>query len=222
MTTQQGWVKLHRQILEWEWFEDPNTFRLFMYLLLKANHKDRKFKGQMVYQGQLLTGRDLLAKDTGLSVQKVRTALNNLKSTNEITIESSSKGTIIQIVNYKKYQEQPTKQPTSNQQVTTNKNVKNVKEDRRHLFSKWLEYRRSIKHPIDNDLTLEKLEKRFNSESLHCLEFTINNSIENNWRGLFWDKYEENNRKGQPLKKGSYEYNVELGAGLIDVNGYKL
>jgi hypothetical protein len=37
-----GWIKIHRSILEWEWYEDTNTFRLFMHLILKANHKDRK------------------------------------------------------------------------------------------------------------------------------------------------------------------------------------
>jgi len=123
-----GWIKLHRQILNWEWYSDNNAFRVFMHLLLKANHKDRRFKGIELKAGSVVTSRDILAIETGLSVQQIRTSLDKLKLTNEITSETSSKGTIIQLVNYQKYQiatsEATAEQPKNNQQVTTNKNVK--------------------------------------------------------------------------------------------------
>jgi hypothetical protein len=123
-----GWIKLHRQILNWEWYSDNNAFRVFMHLLLKANHKDRRFKGIELKAGSVVTSRDILAIETGLSVQQIRTSLDKLKLTNEITSETSSKGTIIQLVNYEKYQiatsEATAEQPKNNQQVTTNKNVK--------------------------------------------------------------------------------------------------
>ena len=128
-----GWIKIHRSILEWEWYEDTNTFRLFMHLILKANHKDRNYKGKLIKRGSLVTGRELLSVETGLSIQQIRTCLERLKSTNEITIKSSSKGTEIQVVKYNEYQlvtnDVTNKQPTSNQQVTTNKNVKNEKKE---------------------------------------------------------------------------------------------
>lgn len=127
----EGWIKLHRRFLEWEWYDDNNTKILFLHLLLKANHKDKKYRGQIVRRGSLLTGRELLSKETGLSVMQVRTSLTKLKSTNEIAIKSSSQGTEIQVVKYNDYQvvtsELTNEQPTSNQRVTTNKNVKNDK-----------------------------------------------------------------------------------------------
>ena len=130
---QQGWIKIHRQLLEWEWYDDLNTFRLFIHLLLKANHKAKKYRGMELKAGSILTGRDLLSFETGLSVMQVRTSLTKLKTTNEITIKTNSQGTIIQLVNFTKYQivtnDLTNKQPTSNQRVTTNKNVKNVKND---------------------------------------------------------------------------------------------
>lgn len=129
-----GWIKIHRKILDWEWYNDTNTFRLFMHLILKANHKDKKYRGILVKAGSFLTGRELLSIETGLSIQQVRTCLERLKSTNEITINSSRQGTIIQIVKYKDYQittnEITTNQPQDNQQVTTNKNIKNEKEEK--------------------------------------------------------------------------------------------
>jgi len=123
-----GWIKIHRQILDWEWYSDNNAFRIFMHLILKANHKEKRYKGIELNCGSVITSRDILSLETGLSVQQIRTALDKLKSTNEITIETSSKGTIIQVVNYAKYQlstsESTNEQPTNNQQVTTNKNEK--------------------------------------------------------------------------------------------------
>ena len=44
-----GWISLHRKTLEWEWFDDHNTFRIFVTLLLIANHKDKKWKGEWVF-----------------------------------------------------------------------------------------------------------------------------------------------------------------------------
>jgi hypothetical protein len=145
MINQHGWIKLHRQILEWEWYSDNNCFRLFLHLLLKANHKEKRFKGIELKVGSIVTSRDLLARETGLSSQQIRTALNKLISTNEITSETSSQGTILQIVSYEKYQvptnEITNEQPTSNQRVTTNKNIKKEKKEIYiPEFNEFLEY----------------------------------------------------------------------------------
>ena len=137
-----GWIKLHRKITDWEWFEDKNTFIVFITLLLMANHKEKKYKGIVVKIGTIVTGRDILARQTKLSVQQIRTALNKLKLTNEVTIETSSQGTVIEIVNYKKYQlitnEITIEQPINNHQTTTNNNVnkdnKNIYRHFGHLF----------------------------------------------------------------------------------------
>jgi hypothetical protein len=127
----QGWIKIHRQLLEWEWYDDINVTRLFLHILLKANHKSKNYKGEIVKVGEHLTSRDILSKETGLTIRQVRTALTKLKTTNELTIKSSSQGTKIQVVNYEKYQvttnELTTKRPATDQQTTTNKNVKNEK-----------------------------------------------------------------------------------------------
>jgi hypothetical protein len=186
-----GWIKIHRKILEWEWYDDANTFRLFVHLLLKANHKDKNYKGQLVKVGSLLTGRELLSQQTGLSVRQVRTCLERLKSTNEVTIKSSKQGTIIEVVKYKNYQvttnETTTCRPTSDQQTTTNKNVKNEKEV---MLDEWIEYRKQIKKPIRQS-TIGLLKKEMDSYSNDKCRFVINLSITNGWQGLFWDRYIE-------------------------------
>ncbi len=127
----QGWIKIHRQLLEWEWYDDINVTRLFLHILLKANHKSKNYKGELIQIGEHLTSREILANETGLTIRQVRTALTKLKTTNEVTIKSSSQGTKIQVVNYEKYQvttnEVTAKRPASDQQTTSNKNDKNEK-----------------------------------------------------------------------------------------------
>jgi len=134
-----GWIKLHRSLLDWEWYDDINVMRVFLHCLLMANHKDKKYRGSVVERGSFLTGRDTLASQTGLTVQQIRTSLNKLKSTNELTIKSSKQGTVIQVVSYDKYQEvtneSTTHQPDSNQIVTTNKKNKNKKNEKKNTLA---------------------------------------------------------------------------------------
>lgn len=124
-----GYIKIFRSILEWEWWDDPNTFRLFIYLLLNANWKESKYHGEYVSRGSLVVGLKSLSQTLGMSVQSLRTSLSHLKSTGEITIKSTNKFSVVTIVNWEKYQgmdgeanKQINKQLTNNQQ-TTNKQL---------------------------------------------------------------------------------------------------
>lgn len=138
-----GYIKLDRKILKWGWYDDANTFRLFVHLLLTANYVDSEYRGRVIKRGQLAVGRNQLSNQLNISVQAVRTALNHLISTNEITIETNPQGSIITIKNYDKYQKPTNKstdnQPTTNQQLTngaTNKSttskeyIRNNKKDK--------------------------------------------------------------------------------------------
>lgn len=119
--------------MQWGWYEDHSTCRLFIHLLLKANHSDSIHMGVTIKAGQHKTGRKILSRETGLSEQQIRTSLNKLKSTSDITITPKTKYSIITITNWDDYQsfyEPPTSkttnnQPTINQQVTTNNNDNN-------------------------------------------------------------------------------------------------
>jgi len=82
--TDQGWVKVHRKLLDWPWFKYPATAHLWQYCLLRANHKAATVAaaGQEVHlePGQFIFGRAKAAADTGLSPKQVRTALAHLLS----------------------------------------------------------------------------------------------------------------------------------------------
>ena len=99
-----GYIRIHRKILEWGWFKNSKTFHLFLYLLLNANYKDSKFMGYKIKRGDVIFGRLKTAENTGISERSIRTALNHLKSTSEVTIKTTNKFSIITVCNYEKYQ----------------------------------------------------------------------------------------------------------------------
>lgn len=99
-----GFIQLHRQLLEWEWYTDQKTFKLFLHCLLKANHKEQNWRGQTIKRGQFITSLQHLSNETGLSVKQVRTALSNLIKTGELGKQSTSINTLITVTCYDKYQ----------------------------------------------------------------------------------------------------------------------
>lgn len=140
----EGWIKLYRKFKDWEWYNISEMVQLFIHLLLNANREPGEWRGIIIERGQLITGRKILSENTGIPEQTVRTCLNRLKSTNEITIKVTNKYSIITICNYEDYQngsgttnqqisqqtnqQLTNNQPTTNQQLTTNKNNKEEKE----------------------------------------------------------------------------------------------
>ena len=100
----QGYIKLYRKIVNWEWAKDIKTFRLFIQLLLDANKDTGLWRGVKTERGELITSLGYLSDATGLTVNEVRTALSHLQKTGEITVQSTKFYTLIHIVNYGIYQ----------------------------------------------------------------------------------------------------------------------
>lgn len=144
----EGYIKLYRKFTTWEWYDDINTSRLFLHLLMTVNWQDKKWRGIAIKKGSRITSISKLAEETKLSPRQVRTALSNLISTNEITKETTNKFTLISVVKYADYQcteytsdkqidnrydKQTDKQATnerqtSDNQTTTTKEIKELKE----------------------------------------------------------------------------------------------
>ena len=107
MNEDKGYVKVYRSLLDWEWWHDINVHRLFSYILLKANWKDKRWQGVEIKRGEFVTSLDKLSKDTDLTTSQVRTALEKLQSSGEVIAKSGqgSKHTIIRVCKYEDYQE---------------------------------------------------------------------------------------------------------------------
>ncbi len=131
----QGYIKLHRKLLNNPIFKNYKLLQTFLYCTLSASHKEHELLvGESLVKllpGQLVTGRKAISSGTGLSEQNVRTALVTLQKLSILTIKPTTKYSIISISNWDAHQldnQQPTNsQPTTNQPLTTNKNVNNGK-----------------------------------------------------------------------------------------------
>ena len=128
MAATGGFIQLHRKIVEWEWYKNTNTFRVFLHCLLMANFTDGRFEGVEVKRGQFVSSLPNLAKQTLLSIQQVRTALDHLKSTGEITDKAYAKFRVITVVKYDMYQQdnrQNNSQSTGYQQASNRQSTGN-------------------------------------------------------------------------------------------------
>jgi hypothetical protein len=159
-----GWIKIHRQILEWEWYSDMNVRVLFLHLILKANHKPKRHKGVLIEAGCLVTSRDLLSLETGLTSRQIRGALDKLKMTNEVSIKTSTQGTYIQLVKYKDYQlvpsDLPSKRPTSARQMPTNKKERKKEEKEERDFSDEKRVPELLFNSVENSSAIDQLDRK--------------------------------------------------------------
>ena len=135
-----GFILLHRKIIkEWEWYSNINDRLVFIHCLLSANWEDGWFEGIKIPRGSFVSGRKKLSKEIGISEQQLRTSIKHLKSTNNLTIKTYNKFSIITINNYGKYQvnNQQFNQQSTNNQPTSNHNIiKNNKEINKESISK--------------------------------------------------------------------------------------
>ena len=135
MADKSTFIKLDRNITKWRWYKNANTFRVFIHLLIEANVVPYEFENITIKRGELATSYDKIANTLNLTNQQVRTAIQHLKSTGEITVKRYPKFQVISIVGYNYYQDKSTvNQQSNNSQITVNqqqyKNIKNNKEDK--------------------------------------------------------------------------------------------
>lgn len=100
----EGWISLYRKFLDWEWYEDNNAKSLFIHCLLKANNKQKEWRGIVIKRGQFFTSIKSLSDELKLSDKQIRIALSKLKKTQEIQTVGASNGTMITICKYDSYQ----------------------------------------------------------------------------------------------------------------------
>lgn len=100
-----GWIKLHRKLLEWEWFDDPSVLKIWLWLLFSVNHETKRWRGMVIKQGQRLTSIRQICVALRMGPETVIKSLDKLKRTGEIKISSEgNNGSLITIVKYSDYQ----------------------------------------------------------------------------------------------------------------------
>lgn len=177
----KGFIALFRQFLKWEWFTDVNTCHFFQYCLLRANPKTITWRGQKIKRGQFISSLNTMSKETGLTVMQIRTCINKLKMTGEITNETTNQNSIITIKNYNEYQ-------SNNKRITrdltheiTNGNTSESKQ---------------TSEPITNEIT-HKLTTNNNidiySNSNNIISLSLNKKVSKEEREILKNYVKQNN-----------------------------
>lgn len=110
-----------RKLLSWQWFDKSEMVHLWLYLLLTANIKPKKWHGMTIERGQVVVSVKGISEHLRLSVWQVRNGLERLKETGEITTETTNKYTVVTICNYCGYQDYIPTNPQTNHNQTANK-----------------------------------------------------------------------------------------------------
>lgn len=117
-----NYIKLFRKFKKWGWYSDPNTKAVFIHLLLSASWQDTEFLGHKIHAGECVFGRKKAAQELGLSERQVRTALDHLRKSGEIsTTKTTNRFSIIKIEKWSFYQGRETESDHQNDQASTSK-----------------------------------------------------------------------------------------------------
>lgn len=158
-----GYVKIYRKLRKWGWYGVPSVKDTFLHLLITAAFTPYEYKGITIERGAAIFSLDRLSAELGFSVQQIRTAIQKLKKTGEITVWTNRQFSVATIINYDDYQEdQADNTRITNVQQTNNKRLTNVQQTDntiKEYIKEELKKERSIKERygvLDNVLLTEK------------------------------------------------------------------
>jgi len=221
----KGYIKLHRSILDWEWYRDKNTKNVFIHLLLNACFDKCKFMGVSVKKGQYITSLTRLSKDLDIPIRQLRTSLKRLQRTGEITTDATNKYTLITIANYSSYQveESVQKKPVTIYPTNNDKYHKECLSN-----SIWIE-QVCMNQSIDKDILHSAL-KKFHEHLSMTSDFK-RNMREYKTHFINWIKYNKKEVqntggiykwkwKGQALKSGT-KRQLEKDKTIFDKPGFE-
>lgn len=220
----EGWIKMFRKSIDSAVFCNANLWQVWCYCLMRANHEsNHKFlwngEEKTLQPGQFITGRFKGAKDCKMSPSTFRDQLAKLQKLKNLDITSDNKNSIITIVKWTSYQGSELKpdttsdiNPTSTRHIQECKNERKDKADSfyfeflpkeldtlefRTVWTIWIKYQKEKKNTITQSTAKIQFGKlvKFKGQGMNPIE-VINESIGNNWQGLFPLKQEK--RKEQP------------------------
>jgi hypothetical protein len=162
-----GWIKLHRSLIKWEWYDDDRAVKLLLHLNLTVNIEDKSWKGIMILAGSRVSSWEHLAIELKWSIQQVRTTMQKLESSGEVSRFITNKYQTITLIKWEKMQEtadssnrqsnSQTNRPTTDKPTTTKEynNTKNnisIKGSGKILFanSKWNDYKEVRENLLKN------------------------------------------------------------------------
>jgi len=183
-----GFVKLSKQVLEWQWYNDPNVARLYFHILLKANFKENNWRGIEIKIGEFVTSIDKLHIELNISIQTIRTALKKLERTGYIERRPTNQFTLIKLLDSDVF---------TKEFFISNKPRSNIKTNSEHLSN--------------NQITTTNKENTLKQKiDVFKAELYKHNKYSNEILDSFFDYWtEENKQTGRPRFEDEKFWNFE-------------
>lgn len=176
----ETWIKLYRKLLVSPIFENEKALKVWIWCMLKATHikRDQLVGKQIVHleKGQFVTGRKKASDELRMKDRTVYDYFKLLEELHMISINSNNKFSVITVEKWEEYQgikQQDNNETTTNQQqINTNKNVKNIylylfnkyKVENRRSFSEYMKKTKELREDEKWDLLTKEEQTRLMSE----------------------------------------------------------
>lgn len=166
----KGWIKLHRSLLDWEWYDDHNATRLLVHLLISVNYEEKKWKGIIIPKGSIICSWSNLADAVGFTEMQCRTAMKKLEKSGEVTRKVTNKYQLVSLSKWEKFQldcndvtdKASVKQQTDNRQITTTKEYKENKEINNYpTIDEFVSYAQKKASTLQITLDIQKVKTKY-------------------------------------------------------------
>ena len=98
-----GYIMLDRELVNWPLFYDDAAWKLFTYLLMRANYTTRQWGTNEVQKGELVTSYQHLADALHKSRDEIKRLLKKLKDIHEVETIRVGNALLLRMPNYLKY-----------------------------------------------------------------------------------------------------------------------
>jgi hypothetical protein len=99
-----GYIKIYRDIRDWEWFTSNSHYVLFTKILYIVNYEDKKWQNLTIKRGQFVSSTKNLATYANLSESTVKRVLNDFEESGEISREPTKFYTVYTINKFNEWQ----------------------------------------------------------------------------------------------------------------------
>ena len=231
----RGFAKIYRKFLQWEWYDDNPCKILYLHCLLKANHKDKDYRGTLIVRGTFVSSYQTLADETGLSVKQVRLAMSKLEP-KYLASCKTKRGQTISVINFETYNSFDSKEGTLEGKEraeqgqregtirATTKKVKNEKNEKKpnprdflklnnitwidqDIWVEWINHKVKLKQAT-TDRALRANIKKLEGMDKNRADYLIGIALDKGWKDIYEPK--DNNFNNKPKYQTHQEKSLDI------------
>lgn len=149
MAIGNGFITLHRKLLDSAVFNNPNDLKVWIWCLLRANHAQNTFffggEEITVGRGQFIFGRFTASSELKMNPSTIYKILKKLEKAGMIDIKSNNKNSLLSVIKYETYQNRDTRgEQQSNNKVTTEEQQSNTNNNVTRINNETKEHTRNV------------------------------------------------------------------------------